>query len=114
MRRRFGSVFDILRILFVTLREPRLLEDTDLQWPGADLRRARQADWKGNGTCDSALLNLLRPNERSSYVSRNAKFSVSESRPSSAAARRSDASAGRAEKAVRGIRAGEPVYMNTQ
>lgn len=39
---------------------------------------------------------------------------MSDPRPIRAAARRSDASAGRTEKAVRGIRAGEPVYMNTQ
>ena len=96
------------------MRVSRLFEDTDLQWPGADLRRARQADWKGIGTCDQALPNLLRPNEHSSYVSRNVKFSMSESRPTRAAARRSDAGAGRTEKAVGGIQARELVYMNTK
>ena len=39
---------------------------------------------------------------------------MSESRPTRAAARRSDAGAGRTEKAVRGIQARELVYINTK
>lgn len=61
-------------------------------------RRARQANWKGMRTRHSALPNLLRPSERSSYVSRNEKFSMSASRPTREVARRSDESAGRSEQ----------------
>ena len=39
---------------------------------------------------------------------------MSESRPTRAAARRSDGGAGRTEKAVRGIQARELVYINTK
>lgn len=79
-----------------------------------NLRRARQVDWKRGGARDGTLPDLLNSNNRCSNVSRNEKLSMSDSHPTSATAPKSGVSARRTEEAVRGVRAGQPVCMNTR